>query len=321
VFQLPRGATPLDFAFRIHSEVGFRCTGAKVNGRIATLRSELHNGDSIEILTGKNPNPSTGWLDIVKTSRARYHLRKWIKSTQYQESVKLGRELLEKDIHRGKFHVKVDALVDISQQMGYSALDKLLAAVGRGEVSTAKVTGRLEPLQESAAEKVFTKGKELYGALLRRTSSGVRVAGEDNLMVSFARCCQPIPGDGIVGLITRGRGVSVHRMGCSNLNDPNLGAERLIEVTWDSRPDQMYLVKLTIEAEDRKNLIMDISNALSRTNSNLSSGDFSAEDDVATVTLVVEVTNLNNLEKVIKELDKVAGVQRIERFQLGVAPS
>jgi len=215
----------------------------------------------------------------------------------------------------------VDELVDVSQQMGFSALDKLLAAVGRGEVSIAKVTGRLVPPPESAAEKVITKGKELYGALLRRTTSGVRVAGEDNLMVSFARCCQPIPGDGIVGIITRGRGVSVHRIGCSNLNDPNLGAERLIEVTWDSRPGQMYLVKLTIEAQDRKNLIMDISNALNRTNTNLSSGDFSAEDEVATVTLVVEVSNLNNLEKVIKALGKVAGVEKIERFQLGVTPS
>ncbi len=317
VFQLARGATPLDFAFRIHSEVGFRCIGAKINGRIATLRSELNNGDTVEILTGKNPNPSTGWLDIVKTSRARYHLRRWIKSTQYQESVKLGREILEKELVRGKFKTKVDDLVDVAQQMGYTALDKMLAAVGRGEVSVAKITGRLEPPQETAAGKVLTKGRELYGALVRRSTSGVRVAGEDNLMVSFARCCQPIPGDGIVGVITRGRGVSVHRLGCSNLNDPNLGPERLIEVTWDSRPDQTYMVKLIIRAGDRKNLIMDISNALNRTGTNLSSGDFSAEDEVATVTLVVEVTNLNNLEKVIRELGKVAGVESIERFQLG----
>ncbi len=321
VFQLARGATPLDFAFRIHSEVGFRCTGARINGRIATLRAELHNGDTIEILTGKQPNPSTGWLDIVKTSRARYHLRRWIKSTQYQESVKLGREMLEKELARGKFKVKVDDLVDLAEQMGFSDLDKLLAAVGRGETSVARVSGRLEPPVESAAEKVLAKGKELYGSLLRRSSGGVRVAGQDNLMVSFARCCQPIPGDGIVGIITRGRGVSVHRAGCSNLKDPNLGPERIIEVTWDSRPDQTYLVKLIIKAQDRKNLIMDISNALSRTGTNLNSGDFASEDDVATVTLVVEVTNLNNLEKVIKDLGKVQGVVTIERFQLGLGPA
>ncbi len=321
VFQLPRGATPLDFAFRIHSEVGFRCIGAKVNGRIATLRSMLRNGDTVEILTSKVPNPSTGWLEIVKTSRAKYHLRKWIKSTQYQESVKLGREMLEKDLHRGKFKLKVDEMVDIAQQMGYSDLDKLLAAVGRGEIACTRITARLAPPVESAAEKVLAKGKELYGTILRRNLPGVRVAGQDNLMVSFAGCCQPIPGDGIVGIITRGRGVSVHRAGCSNLNDPNLGPERMVEVTWDSPADQTYLVKIIILALDRKNLIMDIGNALSRTGTNLSSGDFASEDDLATVTLVVEVTNLNSLEKVLKELGRVTGVEGIERFQLGISPA
>jgi guanosine-3',5'-bis(diphosphate) 3'-pyrophosphohydrolase len=148
----------------------------------------------------------------------------------------------------------------------------------------------------------------------------VRVAGVDNLMVSFARCCQPIPGDRIAGVITRGRGVSVHRAGCTNLNDPNLGPERLIEVTWDSAPDQTFTVKLIITASDRKNLLMDLSNVLSLTGTNIASGEFDAEDDLARVTLVVEVRNLNNLEKIIKALGKVRGVQKIERFQLGPTP-
>ncbi len=317
VFQLPRDATALDFAFRIHSEVGFRCIGAKINGRIATLRSPLHNGDIIEILTSKTPNPSTGWLEIVKTSRARYHLRRWIKSTLFKESLKLGREMLERELNRGKYKLKADSLVDLAQQMGFSDQDKLLAAIGRGEVAATTVTSRLAPPVESAAEKVLAKGKQIYGTILRRSSTGVRVAGQDNIMVSFARCCQPIPGDGIIGVVTRGRGVSVHRVGCSNLNDPGLGPERLIEVTWDSPVDQTYLVKIIIKGPDRKNLIMDISNALNRTGTNLNSGDFSAEDDMARVTLMVEVTNLNNLGKVIKELSKIPGVEGIERFQLG----
>ena len=156
--------------------------------------------------------------------------------------------------------------------------------------------------------------------LLRRTTSGVRVAGVDNLMVSFARCCQPIPGDSIVGVITRGRGVSVHRAGCTNLSDPNLGPERLIDVVWDSAPDQTFMVKLIITANDRNNLLMDISNVISLTNTNISSGEFSAEDDLAKVTLVVEVKNLNSLEKILKAIRKVRGVQNIERFQLGGGP-
>ena len=196
----------------------------------------------------------------------------------------------------------------------------MLAAVGRGDITHMKVVARVTPEPESAAEKLLSKGKEIYETILRRSTSGVRVAGEDNLMVSFARCCQPIPGDGIVGIITRGRGVSVHRAGCSNLNDPNLGPERLIEVSWDSAPGQTFMVKLIIQAQDRKNLLMDISNTISNTNTNIASGEFSAEDDLAKVTLVVEVLNLNNLEKLLKILGKIRGVQTIERFQLGRGP-
>ncbi len=321
VFQLPRGATPLDFAFRIHSEVGFRCIGAKVNGRIVTLRSELRNGDTVEILTSKMPNPSASWLEVVKTSRAKHHIRRWIKSTQFKESVKLGRDILEKELKRAHLKIKVDDLLDVAQQMGYAELDKLLAAVGRGDITHMKVVGRVAPDPESAAEKVLSKGKDIYESLLGRSTSGVRVAGEDNLMVSFARCCQPIPGDGIVGIVTRGRGVSVHRAGCSNLNDPNLEPERLIEVSWDSAPGQTFMVKLIIQAQDRKNLLVDISNTISQTSTNIASGEFHAEDDLAKVTLVVEVRNLNNLEKLLKVLGKVSGVQTIERYQLGVGPS
>ena len=215
--------------------------------------------------------------------------------------------------------MEVDELVDVAQQMGYDELDKLLAAVGRGEITHGKVVARVTPVQESPAEKVFAKGRELYDTLLRRSTTGVRVAGVDNLMVSFARCCQPIPGDGIVGVITRGRGVSVHRAGCTNLSDPNLGPERLIDVTWDSAPDQTFMVKLIITAQDRPNLLMDISNVISLTHTNISSGEFASEDELAKVTLVVEVKNLNNLDKILKAIGKVRGVQNIERFQLGGA--
>jgi guanosine-3',5'-bis(diphosphate) 3'-pyrophosphohydrolase len=320
VFQLPRGANPLDFAFRIHSEVGFRCIGAKVNGRIVTLRHELQNGDTVEILTSKTPAPSASWLEIVKTSRAKHHIRRWLKTTQFDSSVKLGREIIERELRRARLHVKVDDLLDVAQQMGYSELDKLLAAVGNGEVTAGKVSSRVAPRPETPAAKVLSKGREIYDTLRRRSSTGVRVAGVDNLMVSYARCCQPIPGDGIVGVITRGRGVSVHRAGCPNLNDPNLGPERLIEVIWDTAPEQTFMVKLIITASDRNNLLMDLSNTLSVTNTNIASGEFAAEDDIARVTLVVEVKNLNSLEKIVKALHKVRGVQNIERYQLGGGP-
>lgn len=317
VFQLPRGATPLDFAFTIHSEVGYRCIGAKVNGRMATLRSQLHNGDMVEILTSKTPNPSASWLEVVKTSRAKHHIRRWLKVTQFDESVKLGREILERELRHAHVGTKVDDLQDVAEQMGYSDLDKMIAAVGSGVLTHMKVVARAMPVQPSPRDKIFSKGKEIYENLLGRSSSGVRIAGVSNLMVSFAGCCEPIPGDNVVGVVTRGRGVSVHRVGCSNLNDPNIGPERMIEVTWDSDPSQTFTVKLIITAEDRNNLLMDISNKISESDTNINRGDFTSEDDLATVTLVVEVKSLNSLAKVVKAIGGVRGVETVERFQLG----
>jgi len=177
VFQLPRGATPLDFAFTIHSEVGYRCTGAKVNGRMVTLRSQLHNGDMVEILTSKTPNPSASWLEVVKTSRAKHHIRRWLKATQFDESVKLGREILERELRHAHLGVKVDDLQDIAEQMGYSDLEKLIAAVGSGVLSHMKVVARASPAQPSPREKIFSRGKQIYENLLGRSSSGVRKIG------------------------------------------------------------------------------------------------------------------------------------------------
>jgi GTP pyrophosphokinase len=316
LFQLPRGATPLDFAFRIHSEVGLHCVGAKVNGRIVSLRTPLENRDTVSILTSKNSRPSTSWLEIVKTSRAKHHIRRWIKSTQLQESIKLGREILEREFGRRKLKLNIERdLADLAQEMGYSDLDKLLAAVGSGDIPYQKVVNKVEPPPVSPASKVVSVGKDIYDHMLRRDVGGVRVAGVDNLMVSYAGCCQPIPGDEIIGIITRGRGVSVHRLGCPNLADPQFG-ERKIEVTWDSRPDQTFLVKLIVTAADRKNLLADVGQVISGERTNIHSGEFSTEGDLARATFYLEVRNLNNLRRILKAIARVPGVQSVERFQL-----
>jgi guanosine-3',5'-bis(diphosphate) 3'-pyrophosphohydrolase len=318
LFKLPRGATPLDFAFRIHSEVGLHCVGAMINGQIASLRKPLENRDEVEIMTAKTAHPSTSWLEIVKTSHAKHHIRRWIRATQYQESVKLGRDILERELSRSKIRLSVDQdLVDVAQQMGYREPEKLLEAVGSGQLSYQKVISRLQPPEKTTAGRVVEMGKDLYETLLRRQGGGVRVAGEDNLMVQFARCCQPIPGDEIIGIITRGRGVSVHRVGCANLKDPKLEAGRLIDVSWDSHPDQTYVVKLIITADDRKNLLADLSRVISETGTNIRSGEFNSENELAQATLLVEVRHLSNLQKVLKAVSRVSGIQKVERFQLG----
>jgi guanosine-3',5'-bis(diphosphate) 3'-pyrophosphohydrolase len=317
LFQLPEGATPLDFAFAIHSEVGLHCVGAKVNGRIVSLRTALHNRDTVEILTANTARPSTSWLEIVKTGRAKHHIRRWIKNTQLQESLRLGREILEKELQRRKLRVDLDReLAKLATELGYSETEKLLAAVGRGEFSWQRVIQRIQPPERSVPERIIDKGREVYDNILRRRAGGVRVAGEDKLMVSFARCCNPIPGDEIAGVITRGRGVTVHRLGCTNLRDPGL-ADRMIDVTWDAAPEQVFLVKLIIQASDRPNLLAEVSQVIGDLKVNIHSGEFGAEGGMAKATLVVEVQDLDALQKVLRAVGRIPGVERIDRYQVG----
>jgi guanosine-3',5'-bis(diphosphate) 3'-pyrophosphohydrolase len=317
LFQLPVGATPLDFAFAIHSEVGLHCVGAKVNGRIVSLRTALANRDSVEILTAKTARPSTSWLEIVKTGRAKHHIRRWIKNTQLQESLRLGREILERELHKRKLRVNLDKEIEsLAGELGYSEPEKLLAAVGRGEFSWQRVIQRIQPPERSLPDRVIDKGRDLYDSILRRRAGGIRVAGEDNMMVSYARCCNPIPGDEIAGVITRGRGVTVHRMGCANLRDPGL-ADRMIDVQWDAGPEQVFMVKLVIQAGDRRNLLAEVSRVIGDLNINIQSGEFAAEGGVAKATLVVEVRNLSDLQRILKALRSIPGVERIDRYQVG----
>jgi len=317
VFQLPVGSTPLDFAFAVHSEVGLHCVGAKVSGRIVSLRTPLQNRDTVEILTSKTARPSTSWLEIVKTGRAKHHIRRWIKNTQLQESVRLGKEILERELQRRKLRLNLDReAADLAADLGYSEPEKLLAAVGRGELSWQRVIQRIEPPARSLPDRVIDKGRDLYDTILRRRAGGVRVAGEANLMVSYARCCNPIPGDEITGIITRGRGVTVHRVGCTNLQDPQL-ADRFIEVTWDAAPDQVFLVKLIIQAGDRRSLLAEVSRVIGDLGVNIQSGEFASEGSVARATLVVEVHNLIDLQKILKAVRRIPGVERIDRYQVG----
>ncbi len=316
LFQLPKGATPLDFAFEIHSEVGLHCAGAKVNGRIASLATPLKSRDTVEIMTTKSAHPGTTWLEIVKTPKARHHIRRWIRSTQFLDSMKLGREILLREIRKRKLEADIDRdLVEIGQQLGYTELDKLLAAVGAGDLTAAKILNRLEPHEKKPPQKLMDMGKDIYATVMRRKVSGVRIQGLDNMMVRYARCCEPIPGDQIVGVVTRGRGVSVHRMGCSNLKDTD--PERLIEVTWDVDADQTFLVKLIITSLDRKGLLADLSEAIRGVGVNIRSGDFKSDAELARATMLIEVRNLNNLEKVLRAVRRVPNVQQVERYQVG----
>lgn len=313
LFKLPRGSTPLDFAFHVHSQVGMHCAGARVNGRLVPLRYQLNSGEAVEILTQKNAQPSPGWLDIVKTSRAKHHIRHWIKAKQLDESIRLGREMVERELRKRKVELDLDKeLIDVAQSLGHQEVDRLLAAVGSGDLKLQKVVNRLAP-QETTRRRIPLPNR-IQKAFQRKSQSTVVIQGVDNLMIRFSRCCQPVPGDLIRGVITTGSGVAVHREDCKNLMDPGLDPDRVLDVQWDvDEPDTTFPVQLSVVGRDRKNLLADVSRAISEFDCNIQSGSFDGAHEFARCTFMVEVRNVNHLDRIIQSIERLPGVSRVIR--------
>jgi GTP pyrophosphokinase len=320
VFKMPVGATPLDFAFHVHSQVGMRCSGARVDGKLVSLRYPLRSGETVEILTHKNATPSPGWLEIVRTSRAKHHIRHWIRDTQFEEASKLGREMIERELKKRKAKVNLDVeLESVAQDLGHSDADRLSAAVGTGSMALTKVVNKLAPLEPKAPRRIPLP-QRLQNALRRGDSSNsVQIQGIDNLMVSFAKCCQPVPGDPIKGIVTVGRGVSVHRADCDNLDASRISPDRLLDVSWDVGEDAAFPVQLIVSGHDRLNLLADISRAISDMGVNIQAGSFEGEHEYAHCTFVVEVRNLSHLDKIIRAIRRLGGVDRVERAAVTMA--
>lgn len=311
LYKLPRESTPVDFAFAVHTDIGMNCIGAKVNGRILPLNNGLQSGDSIEIITSAKQSPNPDWLKFVKTSKARNCVKKWIKDSLLEESIKLGKELLERNIKKYNLKVPDDMLTDIAQSKGYSKVDYLYAALGKGDASLQEILQKLgTDKSKEEKEKSFLK------RFITGTSkpSVIKVQGLDNLLISFAKCCQPVPGDNILGFITRGRGVVVHRSDCTNLLNLFDESERKIEVKWDVESDQKFIVRLSLVGEDRKRFLRDVSEAIASSDTNIISMDMKSEDSFVHGKFLIEVRNLQHLTRVINKIDKVKGVVRIERL-------
>ncbi|MFQ5598936.1 MAG: RelA/SpoT family protein [Candidatus Krumholzibacteriia bacterium] len=313
--QLPRGATPIDFAYAIHTEVGHKTVGARVNGRMVPLHHELRNGDSVEIMTASAGHPSMNWLQVARTSRARSKIRHWLKAQRYHESVALGREMLERELRQAK--VKFDferGLTDIAQSIGYEDGDKLLAAVGSGHQSLKAVVNRIRPPQPKRRLARLLPTDRVQ-RLVRGSEHGIRVQGVGNLMVRFAHCCNPVPGDRIMGVVTRGRGISVHRQDCVNAGEL-IDSERRIDVSWDVGEPQSFLARIVVTGEDRKNLLADMSKKVSATGTNIQSGEFAAEDGLVRVTFLIEVRNLRQLNEVMGAVRSVKSVRSVRRDEV-----
>jgi len=314
--RLARGATALDFAFAVHTEVGYRCVGAKVNGRIVPLRYELKNGETVEIITSASASPTHDWLGIVKTVRGRTKIRHWLNQESFQQSKQLGKEILDRELKRLHFEGSLDRkLAEEARAFGMEDPEQLLAAIGRGDLNAKQVAVRLAG-QGAPPPELEKLSLERIIDLARRSERGVHIQGVDRLLVRFAKCCQPLPGDPIVGVVTRGRGVSVHRADCANASPGRNEPERIVVVQWDVEEGKSFPVKVVVRAADRQGLLADLARSIGKTGTNIRSADLVTEEDWAEGVFLLEVTSLQHLNRVLKAMRGVRGVRHVERRDL-----
>ncbi len=315
IIDLPAGSTPIDFAFHIHTEIGYRCRGAKVNGKLVTLDYKLKTGDSVEILTAKRGGPSRDWLnptlEMVKSQRARSKIRQWFKRQDREQNIAHGRLLLEREMRRlGVENVSYES---IAQDMGYAQVDDLLAAVGCGDVHIHRIISRVF---EAHKEELIPEEEAAPPAVSEPVPTDeISILGLTGVLTTLARCCKPVPGDLIIGYITRGRGATIHRQDCPNvlrLRDK----ERLVQVSW-GQPRKTYPVSVRIQAYDRDGLMRDVSTLVANEGINMSSIHVSTKNSLATFDLVMEVTDIAELSRVLNRLEALPNVLEARRMRPG----
>jgi len=310
--QLPKGSTPLDFAYAVHSEVGNHCIGAKVDGKMVPLNTILSSGQEVEVITSSHQSPSQDWLKIIKTPRARSKIRYWLRQKRYEESVNLGREIFERELKKRHLKSPSDSeLSDLAMGLNFHDSEAMFSALGNGVASIKHILSTLAPPEKEKEAKPSVIRKFVDKA--RGDAKGIRIGGMGNMMFHFAQCCQPVPGEGIVGFVTRGRGVSIHRSDCPNALQMLMEDERRIEVRWDVGKDQSFLVKLEVVVEDRKNMLRDVTQAISDTDTNVRGAEIKGGETTSTGSFIIEVKNINHLNKTIKKIKKVKGVIQVGR--------
>jgi GTP pyrophosphokinase len=319
VYSIPAGGTPLDFAYQVHTDVGNHCVGAKVNGRIVSLDYAMQNGDICEILVNKSSGrPSLDWLSIVKTSSAKHKIKQWFRKERREENVLAGQEALEGELARAGMRTDVarGALLErIASRLNYATPTDLYAAIGFGDASAQAVVNRLR--DELKHDNVVDLTKIGRKTPLRRTvrrTSGVRIAGVDDVLVRLSKCCSPVPGDPIIGYVTIGRGVSVHRADCPNVAFMNATPERILQAEWLDDAGLTHGVDVEVEAEDRSQLLQDIMGVFAELKTQVSSVNARVrKDGVAVASLTVQIRDLDHLHKLLTKLEKLKDVRRVYR--------
>ncbi len=321
VRELPQGSTPVDFAYSIHTDIGHSCVGGKVNGRIVPLKHQLLNGDRVEVVTQAGHTPSRDWLKFVKTSKARTRIKAWLKIEERRRSILLGRELLEKELRKRELNpakaLKSEELSQAAVELSHNTIDDLLAAIGYGKVSPLMVANRLAP-DKQFEEALNKKPPPKHEKPADDGSGGMQISGLDNMMVHLSKCCNPVPGDKVVGFITRGRGVSVHTTDCPNVGELTFDKDRLVEVTWGDFQTTAHTVKITVRTIDKPGLLANVSSSISALEANITHAEaLTDENKGATLNFTLAIKDVEHLNKVIKNIEGIKGVIDVKRIKSG----
>ncbi len=320
VKELPTGSCPIDFAFAVHTDVGRHCVGARINGKLCPLKTELKNGDIIEVLTSVHQTPSSDWLSFVKTSKARNKIRHWVKAEQREKSIEIGRELLEKELRKHQYSLKrataLETFTKAVTDFGFQSNEDLFAAIGYGKLSAGQAVSSALPkeLQKQQAGHAGPLGKVFERFSRRKPQSAILIGGIDNVMVRFANCCNPLPGEPVTGFITRGRGLTVHAKKCPQVLASD--KERRVDIEWDMQRKTTRPVKIQVICSDQKGMLVGVSGAIANADANICSASVHSRGERKGINLFeIDVENLEHLNRVIREIKKVKGVLRVERIK------
>jgi len=319
VKELPKGSTAIDFAYNVHTDIGNRCIGAKVNGKLIPLRTPLENGDIVEVLTSATHKPSKDWLTFVRTSKAKNKIRQWVKEEQREKSIELGKNLLEKDLRKHGYSINRAMagknLKKVLDELGFSKLDDLLANIGYGKITSGQVVSRAVPKDEMKGEtEKVGRFEKVLDKLRRKPKSSIKIQGVDDILVRFAKCCNPVPGDPITGFITRGRGVTVHTVDCPHIRESD--PERRIAVEWDTSKQASRAVTIRVVCSDRKGMLAAISAAITNSEANILSAHVQATPEQDAINdFEIDIRDVDHLNKVIASIKKLNGVMRVVRLK------
>lgn len=321
VKPLPRGATPIDFAYAIHTDVGANCIGAKINGKLASLRTKLKNGDIVDILTSSQATPSRDWLKHVKTSKARTKITSFLRQAERKRALTLGRELLEKEMGRLEvdpaIYMEEKKLQESARLVGHNSVESLLVAFGMGTLKLSTFLPKILP-KETLAQKeksLLASIKSRFGPK-KKSTSGIKIQDVDDLLIRFAHCCNPVPGDDIRGFVSRGRGLIIHTADCSNAMALGFDPGRYVKVEWDMKTAQAHQVMLAVETDDKPGILARVSTAIADNGANISEASVVARDKGrGSIHITVEVTDTNQLKNVMNAVLRQAGVHSVERIR------